>query len=730
MKPKGKIRGVKTPKLSNIKGDNRRQDYLAIRHTSSRVKSADNVKQFYDDMVASDPTLKSFTDSVKKEGHELYLVGGSVRDILLGKKPKDMDFVTDAHPDKISKMIKDIGAKSVDVGKDFGINVLVGKKDNYDIATFRQDEYGDADAHRPEGVNYVDSIDKDLSRRDFTINAMAFDVINNKMVDNFGGMNDLKNGKIRSVGDATQRFKEDPLRILRAFRFSSKLGFEIDKGVMDAIPQFVKDPKTNKLSRERVLGEVEKMMMTDNPEVGLKAMFDTGMNEITMKNNKNKLVGLFPELSHLKDLGQNPAYHEHDALNHTLNVVKNAPKNIDVRYAALLHDGGKGQSHIRTFKENGVPQDIHHEKASSDMTKEVLKRFEFNQKRIKDINFMVENHMKTLHKPKPKYMNRYLNDLKGSYNNKADFKNAISNLMDLRIADVSAGIKLEGGVDMMKSKKQALLKHLDETAMYPTDLKISGNDISAILGVKGKEIGKVLQEYVQRVQTGSVKNDRESLIDALEKKKIRKDKKVSESYMKFTFKQKDWNPDFNALDIKDMRYQVCKMLGCVYKDDEIQTLHDFKDGNNAITINALNSNNFKVLESLQSSKKTPELFVQNMDSVINKLKANNEFFVYKLVSDDEFDLKDDNIKNVHFKCCGYFMADLNGIKLKEKNEPSVLLKIRVPENTNYAVIENDNIQGTNIILPRNCVFKITGNEYDILYNNAVNIISAELINIT
>ena len=544
--PKVSVKNIKTPHLTLVKGDAKRQDFMAIRYTAHKTKSTEDVKKFLNDSINSDEKLKSFVDTVKKNGNSLYLVGGSVRDVLMGKKPKDLDFVTNAHPDKVASMISSIGAKNVDVGKAFGVNVLVGKNDTYDIATFRKEEYGENDPHRPTSVEYLKTVEEDLSRRDFTINAMAYDVHNDKLIDVYGGKKDLEDGIIRSVGDAKSRFQEDPLRIFRAFRFASTMGFKIDKGILDVIPEFVSNPKTNKLSRERVVTELEKILMSKNPEIGLKGIIDTGMNNITMSSPKPKgqgkgteLVNFLPELSHLKNLKQNPEYHKFDALNHTLEVVKNSPQDLDVRYAALFHDIGKGLSHIRTFKENGAPQDIGHQDESSKMTKSILERFDFSQGRIKDIQFMVQNHMKLLHDTKPKYMNRYLNDLKTGFNNKETFKKAVSDLMDLRIADVSGGLNMEGGTEKLKQMKTTLLEHIDNNPFFQSDLKINGNDITNILGVKGKEIKDVFNEYITRIQAGSVKNDRDELISALEKKRDRKLGKITESFSGLTLKQKD-----------------------------------------------------------------------------------------------------------------------------------------------------------------------------------------------
>lgn len=738
-----KIAGV--PKLSNIKGDRKRTNFLAIRYTSNKTKSMNDVKQYLDSAIKADSTLKSFVDTVKKEGKELYLVGGSVRDVLAGKAPKDLDFVTNALPDHVAKMINSIGAKNVDVGKAFGVNVLVGKKDTYDIATFRKEEYGDADPHRPTNVEYLKTVQEDLSRRDFTINAMAYDIVNNKLIDPYGGKNDLEHGVIKSVGKPEDRFQEDPLRILRAFRFASTNGFKINKSIMDVIPKFVSNPKTNKLSRERVVAELDKILVSKNPEIGLKGIMDTGMNEIKMSTGKNgqESIDFLPELSHLKDLKQNPEYHKHDALNHTLEVVKNSPANLDVRYAALFHDAGKGLSHIRTFKETtGQPQDIGHQDESSKMTKSILERFGFNANRIKDVQFMVQNHMKLLAGDNKKYMNRYLNDLRDNFNNKESFKTGISNLMDLRIADVSAGLKMDGGVDKLKTAKTALLNHIDTTAFFPSDLKMSGNDVSEILGIKGKEIGTVLKEYIQRVQDGSVKNDKESLISALEKKRDRKLAKVTEK--SFTLKLKSdrvkekdipETMDCNDLDEYNFKkYAKAILTETTYTEFDTLLLNKYKNGNFDTIDNALKNLNFKVLEQLQKSDDVnPATVISGMDNIINKSTTVCDTILYKVLNNGIFENINESLIGMEFKDCGYFTASLSDKIFKEyieDNADIVLGKIKIPKNACAVYMENImNYTDNQMILPRGCVFEITDVVNDVLYDKYVKIVYITLKNV-
>jgi tRNA nucleotidyltransferase/poly(A) polymerase len=492
---------------------------------SLETKSIQNINEHFQNIIKADKPLASFVGKMKSKNHSLYLVGGAIRDILRGKKSKDSDFVTNASPQEVSDVMDSINVKHVDVGKDFGVNVLVGDKENYEIATFRREDYGD-DPHKPEKVEYLKTIEEDLERRDFTINSLAYDVFNNRVIDSHNGIEDLKKGIIRSVGNPVKRFKEDPIRIFRAFRFASTMGFEIDKDIKKVLPSFKNDPKTNRQSKERIINELDKILMSSTPEIGMGMMVGSKMNEIMMSTGKGEghQTSFLPELTHLEGLKQNSKYHKFDALTHLLNVVKNAPASIDTKYAALFHDLGKGLKGIRTYKEDGTPQDIGHEKKSVEMADEIMKRFGFGAKRAGHIKFLISNHMKELPSQSRKHMNKFLNDLKVNFNNKADFKKSISDLFDLKIADRQAGIKLEGGdVDNIKRDKDALLNHLNETPFYSSDLNIGGNDIIKILGLKGKAVGELLKELLQRVQSGSLGNTKEELLTALEKKKQRKE---------------------------------------------------------------------------------------------------------------------------------------------------------------------------------------------------------------
>lgn len=188
-------------------------------------------------------------DIFKENGHELFVVGGAVRDSLLGEKPKDFDLATDAVPDKIKEMLKD-KYSFIEIGESFGVVFVLAGDDEFEIATFREEE-GYSDSRRPDEVKFS-TIDKDVLRRDLTINALFYDIDKEQVVDLIGGVNDLNTGVIRTVGDADSRFTEDRLRILRAIRFCCRLNFRIDKDIIESISG---NNSLNKVSKERIRNE-------------------------------------------------------------------------------------------------------------------------------------------------------------------------------------------------------------------------------------------------------------------------------------------------------------------------------------------------------------------------------------------------------------------------------------------------------------------------------------------
>jgi len=323
--------------------------------------------------------MVNYVDEVKKllgDKITLYQVGGSVRDELLGRTPSDYDFTTPQKPDEIEQAIRDAHRKPYLVGKRFGtIGIRINGK-VIEITTFRTEEY--LEKNRKPEVQFVDDLRLDLARRDFTINAIAKDMDGN-IIDPFGGGFDILSKVIRCVGKPKDRFREDPLRILRAARFSSQLSMSIN----EFTEGYMKKMSSNILnvSKERWTAELDKLLMTKEPFSGLDYLM------------KNRLFNfMIPELSVQKDYDQNSPYHDFDLWTHTLKVVCKVSQNIDLRWAALLHDIAK--PFVATNNKKGFTNYIDHEKLGYEMVIKIGKHLRWSNDRIESVSGLVLNHLK------------------------------------------------------------------------------------------------------------------------------------------------------------------------------------------------------------------------------------------------------------------------------------------------------------------------------------------------
>jgi tRNA nucleotidyltransferase (CCA-adding enzyme) len=304
----------------------------------------------------------------------VYMVGGCLRDKLLGLSPKDFDFATPLLPDEIEEKIKASGKKAYCVGKRFG---TLGVKINgqmVEITTFRNEKY--ESGNRKPSVEFVQDITADLSRRDFTINAMA--MRDEKIIDPFGGRLDLLSKRIKCVGEPKQRFKEDPLRMLRAARFSSQLGFEIDYFLESTVGNMAY--KILEISKERWVMELDKILMTDKPSVGLDFVMRTRLMNF-----------MLPEMSLQFHYEQDSPHHCFDLWEHTKLVVDACDKDITLRWAALLHDIAK--PFVRTKNKKGYSNYILHDYLGSEIVKKTAEYLRWSNERTEKVSSIVFNHL-------------------------------------------------------------------------------------------------------------------------------------------------------------------------------------------------------------------------------------------------------------------------------------------------------------------------------------------------
>jgi len=438
-------------------------------------------------MIDVKAEAKDIIRTLKAGGFAAYLVGGCVRDSLLGKTPEELDITTSARPNEVTKLFK----KVVPTGIKYGTVTVLLSDGQYEVTTFRSDEKY-IDGRHPSNVKFTDNIHKDLSRRDFTINALALDPETGQLIDDFNGQTDLKNKIIRTVGDPLERFSEDGLRPVRACRFAAKLGFEIEPITFAAISRTLKIVK--KVAPERIHDELIKLLATDKPSVGFELM------------RKSGLLGLImPELEISFGVEQPPQYHKYDVYWHSLYSCDAAPKGFyRLRLAALLHDIGKPScKEGYTF--------YNHDHAGVKIAEKILKRLKFSNEDIKQITNLIGNHMfEYTCAWSDAAVRRFIRRVGGTEN--------IDDLFALREADAKA-MEHEAGWEYLNELRKRIDKVIaEENALAVSDLKVSGNDVMKVLKIKpGPKVGQTLKALLEKVLDDPKLNDRETLLKLIKK---------------------------------------------------------------------------------------------------------------------------------------------------------------------------------------------------------------------
>ena len=436
--------------------------------------------------------IKNILKQINKAGYEAYVVGGAVRDMVLGVEPHDWDITTNAMPDEIKKIFN----KTIDTGLQHGTVTAMVDGEGFEITTYRIDgEY--EDNRRPKEVIFTSKLSDDLKRRDLTINAMAADKDGN-IVDLFGGQEDLKNGIIRAVGDANERIEEDALRMMRAIRFSAKLGFIIDEELFNAIKKNAS--LIQNISYERIEAEVTKIITSDYPEKFLD-LYYLGLTKYIM-----------PEFDEMMKCEQNTPWHLYNTGIHTIEAMKNIENDKILRWSMLLHDMGKPDCKITD--EKGQDHFPDHPIKSTEMANEILKRYKFPTKELNEIKKLIYNH--DLHLSKLKKIRLF------AAKNGKEF---VDKLYKIQLSDIAAQSEYKKDEKLntaitMHDKLVSVIE--DKTAITLKELKINGDDLIEI-GFKGKEIGNVLNKlYLEAISNPNINNK-----DKLKKhaKKIYKDMK-------------------------------------------------------------------------------------------------------------------------------------------------------------------------------------------------------------
>ena len=428
-------------------------------------------------------------ENLRMHGFEAYAVGGCVRDSILAITPKDWDITTSARPEQIKRLFP----RTVDTGIEHGtVTVLLGRE-SFEVTTYRVDGAYE-DGRHPKEVRFTRRMEEDLKRRDFTINAMAYnDEV--RLVDAFGGMQDLNRHLIRCVGDARERFSEDALRMLRAVRFSAQLDFPIEPATAEAIRQLA--PTLSVISAERIQAELVKLLTSDHPE-RIQDAYELGITKVVL-----------PEWDAMVAVGQNTPHHKYDVAEHTIHAMKNVKKDKILRLVMLFHDMGKPQ--MKTTDENGRDHFKKHALVSEEIARNVMTRLRFDNETMKKVTRLVCFHdyrVEATERNVRRAMNRIGVDLFPYY-------------LAIRLADVKAQspYKRREKIENIIAMREVYQEVLDRgECVTLKDLAVGGRDLLA-LGMKpGRELGVMLNELLEWVIDEPSCNKKEILCQYVKEK--------------------------------------------------------------------------------------------------------------------------------------------------------------------------------------------------------------------
>lgn len=428
-------------------------------------------------------------NKLRENGFEAYIVGGSVRDKLMGIEPHDYDITTSARPEEIKKVFQ--AYKTVLVGEDFGTVGILLDNTLYEVTTFRIDG-AYINNRKPEKVIFSKNLTEDLKRRDFTINAMAMDG-DGSLYDPFNGQDDIKNKIIRAVGDPNERIREDALRMMRAIRFAGRFGFFIEEELFDALS--LNASLLKKIAPERIFDEFSKMITGENPSNYLLLMEETGILDV-----------IFPELKRTVGFVQFSPFHDKTLFDHLICVMDNVKPDLSLRLAALFHDISKVDT--LSIGEDGRGHFYGHEVLGADKVEEILKRYRLPNKTIEKVKILILDHMKVHAEMTDKALRRQI---------KRVGRDNVLDLYDLLIADCMC-TRADRDASFIINRKNRVKELLDEKEMKTEKfLEINGNDIKSLGFSEGKIIGRILRDLEEMVLDDPEKNEKTYLIDYIDK---------------------------------------------------------------------------------------------------------------------------------------------------------------------------------------------------------------------
>ncbi len=422
------------------------------------------------------PALIKVMETLEVAGYGAYLVGGAVRDLIRGVSPKDYDVTTDARPEAVKALFE----KVYETGVRYGTQTVVVDGMPFEVTTFRSES--DYDGRKPAAIVFTDSLKADLSRRDFTMNAIAVDR-RGCVYDFFNGQAAISRGKVNFVGNAFDRIEEDRLRILRFVRFQRQLDFGTDEKIdfpIDLSP----------LSAERIRAEFDKILMTEKPSKGIKDLMALGL-----------LQQFMPEITAMAGFDQQNPHHDKCLLTHTLCVLDALPKELPLRLAGLLHDVGKPETF--SVDAEGIGHFYNHHRVGETLAETVLMRLKYDRKTIQTVKSLVHHHMLYYPKVDKKVAKRFLNKVG---------VDEVGYLLELMKADRIA-TKPPHILEDIEALQAFVTTVLDEAQTFSIkDLAVDGHDVIA-LGYRGRDIGQVLSGCLEAVIDEQVVNEKNALIE-------------------------------------------------------------------------------------------------------------------------------------------------------------------------------------------------------------------------
>ena len=427
--------------------------------------------------------VKEIIETLEGAGFEAFAVGGCVRDAVLGRIPADWDITTSAMPEEVKALF----SRTIDTGIQHGTVTVMVDHVGYEVTTYRIDgEY--EDARHPKEVSFTSNLVEDLKRRDFTINAMAY---NDRagIVDEFDGIGDLEKGVIRCVGNPLDRFGEDALRMLRAVRFSAQLGFSIDEATKEAITTLA--PNLEKISAERIQVELVKLLTSDHPDY-LRVAYETGITAVVL-----------PEFDAIMNCDQKDALHEESVGEHTLKSLLNVEADKVLRLTMLFHDFGKPMTHSRT--EEGITRFFGHPDIGADLSREIMRRLKFDNDTTDKVKKLTAVHDLFVRNA-PNRVRRCMSKVG---------KDLFPYFLKVRRANIlawkeDAQEKALAELQELETIYEGILERAECVCIK--ELQVDGKDLMAAGVKQGKQIGDILSDLLEVVLEEPEKNTKETLL--------------------------------------------------------------------------------------------------------------------------------------------------------------------------------------------------------------------------